>query len=340
MHPENFQIMYKYSKIIFTLVFTLLLTPLVFGQKKIDYVKGGIPEARSMAVKEGKLFFAVFYTDWCLPCKWMDDNSFAAKEVVDFVEDHYRAVRINIDEFDGHATRQQYNVEFLPTIIIFDQGGGILAKFEESLSAKRLMEALEKTRFDMESKSIRLSAVPPAAVKLADVNQAKPQAPPASTTPPVEKPKTETPIQPVATPSSAAPVVEEQKKVETKPEVKATTQPKEEAPTKIMEEKAQPKQSPPATTPKAATTPAPALDSGTYYSVQVGTFNRFENADKMRNEYRGIFGEGVHIKIEPSGAETIYKVMIGRYQTYEAAEPLVKLLKEQGMDGFIKSVKQ
>jgi len=327
--------MNKHSRIALSLISMLLVSSFVFGQKKIDYVKGGISEAKSLAVKEGKLYFVVFYTDWCLPCKWMDDNSFSAKEVVDFVDDYYKAVRINIDEFDGHAARQQYNVEFLPTIIIFDQGGGVLAKFEESLSAKKLFEALEKTRFDMESKSVRLSVVPPPPVKLSEMEPSKPATP---TAPPMEKPKEEVIAKPTESPSRAPIEMEEKKATpsatEVKPEPAKVT---EIAPVQKKEEKPVTKPITPATKPTA--TPVD-LDSDIYYSVQVGTFNRFENADKMRNEYREIFGEGVHIKIEPSGADTIYKVMIGRYRTYDAAEPLVKLLKEQGMDGFIKSVKQ
>lgn len=330
--------MNKHSRIALSLISMLLVSSFVFGQKKIDYVKGGITEAKSLAVKEGKLYFVVFYTDWCLPCKWMDDNSFSAKEVVDFVDDYYKAVRINIDEFDGHAARQQYNVEFLPTIIIFDQGGGILAKFEESLSAKKLFEALEKTRFDMESKSVRLSAVPPPPVKLSEMEPSKPTTP---TAPPMEKPKEEVIAKPTETPSRPPAVMEEKKATPSATEVKTEpTKVAEKAPDPKIEEKPVTKPTTPATKPTAPSTAQAEINSDTYYSVQVGTFNRFENADKMRNEYREIFGEGVHIKIEPSGADTIYKVMIGRYRTYDAAEPLVKLLKEQGMDGFIKSVKQ
>jgi len=338
------------------LFLSMLIIPLQ-AQNSIKYVKGGIPEARSLAMKEGKLFYAVFYTDWCLPCKWMDENTFAAKEVVDFVDEHYRAVRINIDDFDGYNTRQQYNVEFLPTIIIFDQGGGILAKFEESLSAKKFFDALEKHRFDMENKSIRLSSTPPAAVKIPDTERPKPPA----STPPAEKKPEPTP-RPVEKPI-------EKKLEETKPSapipvpddeaVKPADKPKEvpmdppaesKNETFVLEEK-KPATPPPAEkkptptapaekkpTPAAANTAVPG--SGTYYSVQVGTFSRFENADKMRNDYREIFGDGVHIKIEQSGADTIYKVMIGRYAAYETAEPLLALLRDQGMDGFIKSVNQ
>lgn len=326
---------------------SMLFIPLQ-AQNTIKYVKGGIPEARSLAMKEGKLFYAVFYTDWCLPCKWMDENTFAAKEVVDFVDENYRAVRINIDDFDGYNTRQQYNVEFLPTIIIFDQGGGILAKFEESLSAKKFFDALEKHRFDMENKSIRLSSTPPAAVKIPDTERPKP---PASTPPTEEKPdpttrEVEEPAKTVLkeTKPTAPPIPvpdDEAMKTADKPKevpMDPPTETKKE--TFVLEEKkpALPPPSEKKLTPTKSSTTAP--NSGTYYSVQVGTFSRFENADNMRNEYREIFGDGVHIKIEQTGSETIYKVMIGRYAAYEGAEPLLTLLREQGMDGFIKSVNQ
>ena len=324
------------------------------AQRRITPVKGGIQEARNLAMKEGKLIMAVFYTDWCLPCKWMDDNTFVSPEVVDFAEKHYKVVRLNIDDFEGYNARQQYNVEFLPTIILLDQGAGILAKFEESLSAKRLLEAMEKHRFDLESKSIRLSSTPPPSVKLSDMDKKEPparepvsapkEAPKQDPKPamvdnqpkPTASPKEE-PKQPLAetTPKTTPPPIAQ----ETKPEPKSTPDNSKE--TFVLEE---PKKSATATpTPSGNTSTKPGNQvppSGSYYSVQVGTFSRFENADKMRNEYREIFGEGVHIKIEQSGADTIYKVMIGRYNAYETAEPLLALLKEQGMEGFIKTVKQ
>jgi cell division protein FtsN len=333
----------------------LMIAGDIQAQRRITPVKGGIQEARNMAMKEGKLIMAVFYTDWCLPCKWMDDNTFVSPEVVDFAEKHYKVVRLNIDDLEGYNARQQYNVEFLPTIILLDQGAGVLAKFEESLSAKRLMEAMEKHRFDLESKSIRLSSTPPPAVKLSDMDKKEPPTK-ESVSAPKEMPKQESkPVVTESQPKPTAPVKEEPKHpiAEATPQntaPRATQQENNTAPqtpqntskeTFVLEDsKTKPSTNPAATgktTPKPVTQTAP---SGNYYSVQVGTFSRFENADKMRNEYREIFGEGVHIKIEQSGADTIYKVMIGRYNTYETAEPLLALLKEQGMEGFIKTVKQ
>lgn len=341
----------------YCLVFLLMIFAVhVSGQQEIRYIKGGISDAKSMAMKEGKLYMAVFYTDWCLPCKWMDENTFASTDVINFVSDYYVAVKVNIDDLDGHNARQQYNVEFLPTVLIFDQGGDVIERYEESISAKKLLEGLEKHRFNLENRRIRLSSTPPPSVRLSDRPT---QAPSAN----VEDTKKETAVEktPAQSPepkkSTPQPSVESQtepqrdtKEVQKPAEIPTPPRPVEkpadstpkETPTKETPAPAAAKtQDSPAT--KETTTPPPsrprpAADASQYYSVQVGTFSRFENADRLRDEYREIYGEGVHIKIDVEGGQTIYKVMIGRYARYEDAEPLLSLLKDQGTDGFIKSV--
>ncbi len=318
--------------------------------EQIQFIQGGIAAAKSRAVAEGKLFFAVFYTDWCLPCKWMDENTFRDHDLAVFANGNYLAVKVNIDDFDGHAQRQQYNVEFLPTIIVFDQGGGILGKYEESLSSKRLLEALQSHRFDMANKSIKLSSIP---------SKARNENPPASVAADQGKPAPaqtkerekerekirdkETPANPPAVANNNSPRMEKAEKAKTE-EPKPKDPPARPAETTQAASEEKKVTSPPVpdkpVTPPAAQQSSTATESGKYYSVQVGTFSRFENADVRRNEFKEIFGDGVHIKIEKSGADTIYKVMIGRYKTYDAAKPLVSLLKEQGYEGFVKEVSQ
>lgn len=330
--------------------FLLLISLNLNGQREISYIKGGISDAKSMAISEGKLYMAVFYTDWCLPCKWMDENTFSSVDVVNFVEDHYVAVKVNIDDFDGHNARQQFNVEFLPTILVFDQGGDIIARYEESLSAKKLLEGLEKHRFDLENRRIRLSSTPPPAVRLSDRPSQETSAQPSD-----KKEIGRESQQPRATTRPQTPPEQPSKPLpKSEPDQSTVNQPvqKQEPPKPVekkdppmpveRKESAQQVENKPAeketiVRPKT-TSPSPRLDRSNYYSVQVGTFSRFENADRLRDEYREIFGEGVHIKIEVEGAQTIYKVMIGRYANYEDAEPLMTLLKEQGIEGFIKSV--
>lgn len=335
--------MKNFSKWIFTLLLSVTMTISAQSQGQVDFIKGGMTTAKSRAIKEGKLYLAFFYTDWCLPCKWMDDNTFKDKEVVEFLKNNYLSVKVNIDDFDGHAQRSQFNVEFLPTIIVFDQGGGILGKYEESLSPKRFLELIQGHRFDLANKAIKLSGIP-ASPKQDEI----PKSVPATQAKEDVAMKTEKPKDKPAEKPAEKPVDKRvtsnknDKPVEKTTEVATNTAPKEtetKKPDPVVEK-------PAATNPTPAkpSTNAPAStassDDGKYYSVQVGTFNRFENADQRRNEFKEIFGDGVHIKIEKSGSETIYKVMIGRYKAYDAAKPLVNLLKEQGYEGFVKEINQ
>jgi septal ring-binding cell division protein DamX len=332
------------KKIIGLAAMMLLISVVGFAQgNQIDFIKGGVSAAKTRAVSEGKLYFAFFYTDWCLPCKWMEDNTFKDKEIIQFINQNYLAVKINIDDFDGHAHRQQYNVEFLPTIIIFSQGGDILGKYEESLSSTRFMEAIRKHRFDMANTSVKLPAL----------NKSEEKKQPASTptkpeyVQPVKAEETvkKAPESQIAQTVRESEVKEEkvferpkvtQKQVEDiKPE---PAKPEPAKPQKVVEAAPEPKKEQPAKPAAPPSSQSPAADPSIYYAVQVGTFSRFENADAKRNEFKEVFGEGVHIKIDRDGKETIYRVMIGRYQTAEAARSLVSLLKEQGIDGFIREV--
>jgi cell division protein FtsN/thiol-disulfide isomerase/thioredoxin len=346
------------KKIIGLAAMMLLISVVGFAQgNQIDFIKGGVSAAKTRAVSEGKLYFAFFYTDWCLPCKWMEDNTFKDKEIIQFINQNYLAVKINIDDFDGHAHRQQYNVEFLPTIIIFSQGGDILGKYEESLSSTRFMEAIRKHRFDMANTSVKLPALnksdtkPPAAtppkteqaqpVKTEETVKKAPETLIAQTVREPEVKEEKAPERPKVTQKQVEDIKPEPAKSEpAKPEkvVEPAPEPKKEQPAKPIEAAPETKKEQAAKPAAPPSTTSSAADPSKYFAVQVGTFSRFENADAKRNEFKEVFGEGVHIKIDRDGKETIYRVMIGRYQTAEAARSLVSLLKEQGIDGFIREV--
>ncbi len=331
-----------FSKYILTLTLFIVLSANAQSQGQVDFIKGGMTTAKSRAIKEGKLYMAFFYTDWCLPCKWMEDNTFKDKEVIDFLNKNYLSVKVNIDDFDGHAQRTQFNVEFLPTIIVFDQGGGILGKYEESLSPKRFLELIQGHRFDLANKAIKLSGIP-SAPKQDEIPKSVPVTQPKEEVAvKTEKTKDKPADKPAEKPVDKRVVNKTEKPAEKSPDVATNTtikEPEAKKPDPVVEKPAT-NTTPPAKPNTNNSATVATTDDGKYYSVQVGTFNRFENADQRRNEFKEIFGDGVHIKIEKSGSETIYKVMIGRYKAYDAAKPLVNLLKEQGYEGFVKEINQ
>lgn len=54
-------------------------------------------EALEAQKKNPKKIFMDVYTDWCGPCKMLDKNTFHDKDVVEFVNKHFYAVKFNAE---------------------------------------------------------------------------------------------------------------------------------------------------------------------------------------------------------------------------------------------------
>ena len=112
----------------------------------VEFYKGSLLSAKEKARSEQKYYFIEFYADWCKPCQWMQENTFNNPKLAGYINDEYIALRVNIEDFDGHALKQKYNVEYLPTIIVFNSEGEVLAKHEKSLSASQMLKILKDHR--------------------------------------------------------------------------------------------------------------------------------------------------------------------------------------------------
>lgn len=98
--------------------------------------------AKEIASAQGKYIFIDFYADWCVPCKWMDETTYADNQVVSALKSNFVPVKINIDDFDGYTLKEEYNVRVLPTIIVLDQNGRVVKRIEESMSPAKLRSVL------------------------------------------------------------------------------------------------------------------------------------------------------------------------------------------------------
>lgn len=114
--------------------------------RKVEFFTGSLISAKEKARAEKKFYFLEFYADWCKPCKWMEDNTYSNGKLAEYIQDNYVAVKINIEDFDGHALKEKYNVEYLPTIIVFNDQGQMMAKHEKSLSASQLLKILKENK--------------------------------------------------------------------------------------------------------------------------------------------------------------------------------------------------
>ena len=103
-----------------------------------------LEEARKKAGDEGKLVFVYFHADWCKPCQWMEQTTFSNQEVDNTIKDNFIKFKVDIDDFNGFELKKVFDVKYLPTIIVFNSGGQILDRVEETLTPLKMVALLKK----------------------------------------------------------------------------------------------------------------------------------------------------------------------------------------------------
>lgn len=128
---------------------TLILVLATVGSmiaSSITFHNGNFESAKRKAASENKLVILEFYATWCIPCQWMEETTFADPEVIRQMNENYVPVKINIDDFDGYALKEQYGVKILPTMLIFSADGEIVERIEETLPPSRMQQILHKNK--------------------------------------------------------------------------------------------------------------------------------------------------------------------------------------------------
>jgi len=131
------------------LLFTLGFLGCFFAQaQEIKWMT--MNEALAAQEKEPKKIFMDVYTDWCGPCKLLDKKTFHNKDVVDYVNEHFYAVKFNAEgteevKYNNFTyTNPNYNpdkkgrnsqhffanalkISGYPSVVFFDENGGLIA---------------------------------------------------------------------------------------------------------------------------------------------------------------------------------------------------------------------
>lgn len=129
------------KKIVFT--FVLVFAVNLMSAQDINWVT--IEEAVELQKKTPKKIMIDMYTVWCGPCKLMDRITFENKDVVDYVNKHYYAVKFNAEgneevvfngrvfsnpNYDparaktrnsGHQLARYFQVQAFPTVVFLDE---------------------------------------------------------------------------------------------------------------------------------------------------------------------------------------------------------------------------
>ncbi|WOD44382.1 thioredoxin family protein [Hwangdonia lutea] len=135
------------KKAVYILLLAVLTSAGGFAQK-INWVT--FQEALELQKKTPKKIMMDVYTNWCGPCKMLDRNTFQNKEVADYVNAHYYAVKFNgegnesVNYKDKTFSNPRYNpananrrnsahqlasyfqISAYPTIVFIDEKGELI----------------------------------------------------------------------------------------------------------------------------------------------------------------------------------------------------------------------
>jgi thioredoxin-related protein len=142
----------------------LSLTVMAFvGPTKVKFLSADWSAAQQKAKAEKKLYFVDFDASYCASCRNMDASTYQDPALASFMESNVVALRLDVQDFEGAMWSQNYEVEALPTMLIFNQDGKLVKRIVGYKSAKDLMAAFSEV---MPKKDIKTETVKPVEQRL------------------------------------------------------------------------------------------------------------------------------------------------------------------------------
>ncbi len=126
------------------IVCALMMMTSISAFSSTKFFESNFEEARVRAQEEGKMLLLDFYASWCAPCRFMESTTFQDETVSSVLNEKFVPVKIDIDDFDGYALKEHFDVKVLPTFIIFSSDGKVIERIEETLSPTGMMNILER----------------------------------------------------------------------------------------------------------------------------------------------------------------------------------------------------
>lgn len=80
------------------------------------------------AKAENKLVFVDFYTNWCLPCKLMDEDVFTDEEFAEYMNANFINYKVDAEKANGPNLALIYQVMAFPTLLFLDGDGKVLVR--------------------------------------------------------------------------------------------------------------------------------------------------------------------------------------------------------------------
>ncbi len=281
----------------------------------VGFTDSSFQEVQQQAEREGKLFFLQFTADKVATCSWMERHTFADASLTDYIADAYLAVRIDVMKPEGAKLQHKYNVNQLPTTLIFSSKGTLLGRLEGKQKADVFLTALK----EYDSPENRAQPERTKGGRAIAVAQHHGSTGHRTLYGKVSRPRLVPDVNPVppgeASQAYATPT--------DKPRYDAGRW--EQQYTSIY------------TAPETVEESAPSA----FYSVQVGVFSKYQNAEAAKRYLERRHRLNGHIiYLRPDDGSKKFRLCAGEFNSREAAAQRQQLLRTDYPDSFVKWVDQ
>ena len=116
--------------------------------------------SKEKAIKESKLYFVDFDASYCATCRNMDQSTYMDPILAKYMQDNVVALRLDVQDFDGVMWSQQYEVEALPTMLVFDNDGKLVKRLVGYQSASDLLKEFKAAQVEKTVTKTNISIAP------------------------------------------------------------------------------------------------------------------------------------------------------------------------------------
>jgi len=92
------------------------------------------------ASKEKRPILLDFYTTWCGPCKWMDQDVFEMEAVANLLNENFVNVKIDAEKGEGPGLTQKFEVNGYPSLVFLNSNGEVVERQLGMTTATKVME--------------------------------------------------------------------------------------------------------------------------------------------------------------------------------------------------------
>lgn len=108
----------------------------------LQFTASDYQEIPQRAKAEGKLFFLHFTAAHVEQCQWMDKYTFSNEKLAAYIAENYLAVAVDIEQPEGARLQHQFEINQLPTTLIFNTEGAFIGGLTGKQTANEMLATL------------------------------------------------------------------------------------------------------------------------------------------------------------------------------------------------------